>query len=125
MGWFPVSLRLIRALWLVPVVLAACGGKTQEPTARELCPEICEKAKKCPGAPAVSSCDDLCLGEDATAEATGCRDQYEESEQCLADLDDVCTGNKACATPIKATQACEFAYCMKHPQEDVCVVPTQ
>jgi len=111
--------------WLALAPFAACGGKTQEPTAAELCPEICAKAKQCPGAPAVSSCDDLCFAEDATAEATGCREQYEASERCLAELDDVCTGNQACSTSIKATQACELNYCVKHPQDDVCVVPTQ
>ena len=124
-GSLRVRWRLASLAWLLPLGLVACGGKTQEPTAVELCPEICAKAKQCPGAPAVSSCDDLCLGEDARAEATGCRAEYEASEKCLAELDDVCTGNKDCSKPISATQTCELRYCMQHLDEEVCIVPTQ
>ena len=124
-GSLRARLRLTRALWVVPLLLAACGGKTQEPAGSELCPDLCEKAKKCPGAPAVASCDDLCFGEDFRATATGCHDEYDASENCLAELEDVCTGAKACATPVKAAQACEVAFCMKHPQDEVCAVPTQ
>ena len=102
-----------------------CAGQTKESSGAELCPELCEKGKDCPAAPQIPNCDDFCLGEDARAEVTGCHPQYDQAENCLADLDDICTGPKACASEIKATNDCELAYCMKHPGDDVCVVPTE
>lgn len=104
---------------------AGCAGKTKDPSGAELCPDLCKKGKSCPGAPVISSCDDFCLGEDARAEVTGCHPQYDKAETCLSELDDICTGPKACANEIKATNDCEFAYCAKHPGDDVCVVPTE
>jgi hypothetical protein len=124
-GWLRVRWRLVRDAWLVTALLAACGGRTQEPQGSELCPDLCEKAKKCMGAPPVASCDDLCLGEDFRATGTGCHAQYDASERCLADLSDICTGQKACAAQIQAASTCEIAYCMRHPQDEACVVPTQ
>jgi len=124
-GALRLGARLAVAGALVLAVGAGCAGKTKEPAGAELCPELCKKGKDCEAAPAVTSCDDFCLGEDARAEETGCHDLYDAAENCLAKLDDICTGTKACANEINATSACELSYCSKHSSEVVCTVPKE
>lgn len=124
-GSVRLGARLVVAACLVFAAGAGCAGQTKEPSGAELCPDLCKKGKDCSGAPQVSNCDDFCLGEDARAEGTGCHAQYDAAENCLAELDDICTGTKACAGEINATSNCELAYCMKHPGDAVCVVPTE
>jgi hypothetical protein len=124
-GSLRLGTRVAVTVALAVGVAFGCAGKTKEPSGAELCPELCAKGKKCQGAPQISNCDDFCLGEDARATGTGCHGQYDAAETCLADLDDVCTGTKACATEINTANSCELAYCMKHPGDDVCVSPVE
>jgi len=124
-GSFSVVVRLLALGFLGGGVVVGCGGQTmeQDSDGATLCPGLCAKGKNCPLAPVVPSCDDFCLGEDYRASRTGCHDQYDAAELCLSKLTDICTGPKACGAEINATNDCENAYCAKHAQEDVCMVP--
>ncbi|HEX5099151.1 MAG TPA: hypothetical protein VFV94_06610 [Polyangiaceae bacterium] len=125
MGSLRLGVRFAVTLGLAAGVAFGCAGRTTEPSGAELCPDLCARGKKCPAAPPISNCDDFCLGEDARATGTNCHDLYDKAENCLADLDDVCTGPRACANEINAANDCELAYCMKHPSDEVCASPVQ
>jgi hypothetical protein len=116
---------VLAALGFLP--FTACGGQTDETDGAAVCPELCAeaKSKNCPMAPQIPSCDDFCLGEDARAEGTGCKAKYDAAETCIAKQKDICAAPAACASEILAADSCESAYCMGHPDADVCVAPAQ
>lgn len=103
----------------------ACAGKsTGGDSQGDPCPGFCEKAQKCPQAqaqPINESCDDLCLQQDAVANATGCEATYQKSLACSAALADPCTATTSCLTQLQATYNCEVAYCNGHKGNDICV----
>lgn len=123
-GSFSVAVRLLVLGLAFGGIAAGCGGQTtQDSDGATLCPELCKKGKPCPMAPIVGDCDDFCLGEDYRATQTGCHDLYDKAELCISKLDDICTSPKVCAAEINATNTCEVAYCNKHMDDEVCVVP--
>jgi hypothetical protein len=102
----------------------ACAGKSTggaDTQAGDPCPGFCEKARKCPQAPAFSgTCDDFCLQQDAVAEATNCHDTYQQSLTCSAALSDACSATTTCLTQLQATYNCEVAYCNAHKSNEIC-----
>jgi hypothetical protein len=101
---------------------AGCAGESSGSSDADRCPDQCERGKKCPGVMQTNqSCDDICLGNDAVAVQSNCHDQYVKSVNCLADLEDICTGLTDCKDEIVAAQTCEHNYCQAHQGEEVCL----
>lgn len=99
------------------LALSACAGQSTG-TGRPDCLQLCQKGKaeRCPGSEALQ-CEDNCLSEDARAETSGCRALYDESLQCSASLEDICTVAKACADPVAEYLECLEDYCKDHSAE--------
>jgi hypothetical protein len=125
-GSWSVAVRLVVLGVFGGGVAVGCGGQTTEQSdGATLCPDLCKKGKPCPAAPLVGDCDDFCLAEDYRATQTGCHDQYDAAELCISKAADICMSPTTCAAEINATNTCEIAYCNKHMQDEVCVVPMQ
>ena len=108
-------------LLLAAMLGGGCSGQSTNGAQEDLCPGVCERGKKCPTAPPVTSCDDECLGEDYVAEQASCHDDYLKSVACLSKLDDICTGPTACSKEILVVYNCEHVYCAAHAGDPACV----
>jgi hypothetical protein len=86
---------------------------------------LCEKGKaeKCAGAEQLR-CEDSCLGEDVRVEATGCRSEYDEMQECTAELEDICAVRTDCKAELQTLLGCYAEYCASHASSPFCVPPS-
>ncbi|WP_437333799.1 hypothetical protein [Sorangium sp. So ce394] len=86
------------ALAALALALAACSSGHGE----EGCPELCERAVECPGAPMTEdSCLDACGAETEQAEEAGCEDAWESYLECRNHAEDNCD-------PVKYEEECSI-----------------
>lgn len=110
-----VGRRFLALLFSAAALVAACGGSsTRLGDDGPDCVALCEKGKaECQGLGAVN-CEDNCLSEDVTAETSGCRGTYNQTLDCSANLEDICTVPKSCGNELRAHKACIDDYCSDH-----------
>ncbi|KYF85361.1 hypothetical protein WME98_14105 [Sorangium sp. So ce296] len=96
----------LAALALAALALAACSSGHGE----EGCPELCERAVECPGAPMTEdSCLDACGAETEQAEEAGCEDAWESYLECRNHAEDNCDPAKyeeECSIQLESLNSC-------------------
>lgn len=101
-------MKVMTSMALVGLALAALSCSSGH--GEEGCPELCERAVECPGAPMTEdSCLDACSAETEAAEAADCEDAWQSYLECRNHADDNCDPekyNEECSIQLESLNSC-------------------
>jgi hypothetical protein len=120
-----MSMRTIHACALVALaavpataggILAGCGSDETVPAS---CLMVCSDSNNCPGATMVD-CTSQCASDAELNLASGCTAEFNEEQNCIANLSDPCASTSACSSQLRGFEACVQAFCVQTPTPPEC-----